>query len=204
MFKFMHEQYKSHLDFIEEVKNSDDWQSVLEYMESRAKEDPEALRKAVIEECNQNMQKEIFKSYWILFHDAERTIKKLWEEPFTYRLFESNLMLMLRVEWVEQNCPEPGKTKQFDPLHTPKAKELFAKLRKAKKLDSHDKPLGLTTSEIGVLANIIAAELEVKNKWVAFGKKWNIDKNVLRSYYNNGMELKKIGAFIDEINKLIH
>lgn len=203
MFKFMYERYQSHLDFINDVKASDDWQSVLEYMESRAKEDPEDLRKTVIEECNQNMQKEIFKSYWILFHNAERTIKKLWREPFSYPLFESNLMLMLRVEWVEQNCPERGKTKQCDPLHTPKAKELFAKLRKAKKLDSHDKPLGLTTSEIGVLANMIAAELEVKNKWVVFGKKWDIDKNVLRSYYNNGMELKKIGAFIDEIKKII-
>lgn len=187
------------------MKNSDDWQFVVETLKQRAKEeDPDALLKSITEECEQNLKKEAFKTYWVLFHNAERTIKKLWEEPFTYRLFESNLMLMLRVEWVEQNCPEQSKTKQFDPLHTPKAKELFAKLRKAKKLDSHDKPLGLTTSEIGVLANIIAAELEVKNKWVAFGKKWNIDKNVLRSYYNNGMELKKIGAFIDEINKLIH
>lgn len=202
---FIRDRYKSHLDFIEEVKNSDDWQFVVETLKERAKaEDPDALLKSITEECEQNLKKEVFKTYWVLFHDAEKTIKKVWYESFTYPIFESYLLLMLRVEWVEQNCPVGGKSKQCDPLGTPEAKELFAKLRKAKKLDSHNRPLGLTTSETGVLADLIAAELEIKNKWVAFGKKWDVDKNVLRSYYNNGMNSKKIGAFISEINKIIH
>ena len=185
MFKFMHEQYKSHLDFIEEVKNSDDWQSVLEYMESRAKEDPEALRKAVIEECNQNMQKEIFKSYWILFHDAERTIKKLWEEPFTYRLFESNLMLMLRVEWVEQNCPEPGKTKQFDPLHTPKAMALWKKLQAQGWIDENLQPK-VSNRKAAIIADELATALNLDPRWPAIEKLWgksNLSTEFSKSAY---------------------
>lgn len=201
---FTHEQYKSYLDFINEVRESNVWHIALDNIKREAAADPEAVRSFVIQECEQNLTKGPLLDFWKhTKHNVELTISEVWEGNFTRPYLKAKLVYMLKVEWVEQNCPEPGKTKQCDPLHTPKAKELFAKLRKAKKLDSHDKPLGLTTSEIGVLANIIAAELEFKNKWVVFGKKWDIDKNVLRSYYNNGMELKKIGAFIDEIKKII-
>lgn len=185
MFKFMYERYQSHLDFINDVKASDDWQSVLEYMESRAKEDPEDLRKAVIEECNQNMQKEIFKSYWILFHDAERTIKKLWREPFSYPLFESNLMLMLRVEWVEQNCPEPGKTKQCDPLHTPKAMALWKKLQAQGWIDENLQPK-VSNRKAAIIADELATALNLDPRWPAIEKLWgksNLSTEFSKSAY---------------------
>lgn len=186
---FLYEQYKSHLDFINEVKKSDDWQAVLEVLKFRAKEDPMALRKSVIEECNQNMQKEIFKSYWVLFHDAERTIKKLWREPFSYPLFESNLMLMLRVEWVEQNCPAPGKNKQPDPLHTPKAMALWRKLQAKGWIDENLQPT-VSDGMASIIASVFSAALNLNPCWPPFEKLWKkvnlsnvYSKSKLRGYY---------------------
>ena len=199
MFKFMHEQYKSHLDFIEEVKNSDDWQSVLEYMKSRAKEDPEALRKAVIEECNQNMRT-AFKIYWVLFHNAERTIKKLWEEPFTYRLFESNLMLMLRVEWVEQNCPEQSKTKQLDPLHTPKAMALWKKLQAQGWIDENLQPK-VSNRKAAIIADELATALNLDPRWPAIEKLWG--KSNLSTEFSKSAYMQYQDTFKKEVRNAL-
>ena len=186
---FIYERYNSHLDFIQAVKASKDWLYIKKNLENRAKKNPRALLETMIEECDQNMKATTFKAYWVMFHSAEKTIGKLWHEKFSIALFECNLMLMLRVEWVEQNCPEPGKTKQFDPLHTPKAMALWKKLQAKGWIDGNLRPT-VSDGMASIIASVLSEALNLNPCWSPFEKLWKkvnlsnvYSKSKLRGYY---------------------
>lgn len=199
---FVYERYESHLDFIEEVKNSDDWQYIVEILKKRAKEeDPDALLKSMIEECEQNMKKETFKTYWVLFHDAEKTMKAVWYELFSYSIFKSYLMLMLRVEWVEQNCPVTSrKTRQCDPLHTPKAMELWKRLQDKGLVDENLQPT-VSNRKAAIIADELATALNLEPRWRAIEKLWG--KSNLSTEYSKSVYMQYYDTFKKEIHNML-
>lgn len=66
-------------------------------------------------------------------------------------------------------------------------------------LDEDLQPLHLSWSERGVLAQQVSLKLGIENQWVTFGELWNMKASALRSACNNGLNLAKIGKFLDRI-----
>lgn len=88
-------------------------------------------------------------------------------------------------------------------LSTSEACALINKLVKAGILDEAFQPIGLSGSEKGVLANLLALRLNIKNLWQAFGALWDMKPDTLRSAYNKGMNQNKTMSFQDKINAII-
>lgn len=88
-------------------------------------------------------------------------------------------------------------------LSTSQACTLMNKLVKAGILDEAFQPIGLSGSEKGILANLLALRLDIKNLWQVFGALWNMKPDTLRSAYNKGMNLNKTMGFQDKINSII-
>ena len=199
---FVFEQYKSPQDFIEEVKNSDDWQFVVKILKERAKaEDPDVLLKSMIEECEQNMKKEVFKIYWTLFHDAEKTIERVWYEPFSKSIFKSYFLLMLRVEWVEQNCHVTSrKAKQCDQLHTPKAMALWRKLQAKGWIDENLQPT-VSNRKAAIIADELATALNLEPRWRTIEKLWG--KSNLSTEFSKSVYMKYYGSFKKEVHNIL-
>lgn len=88
-------------------------------------------------------------------------------------------------------------------LSNPSACILMNKLIKAGIIDEAFQPVGLSGSEKGVLANLLALRLDIKNLWQVFGALWNMKPDTLRSAYNKGMNQNKTMNFQDKINSII-
>lgn len=88
-------------------------------------------------------------------------------------------------------------------LSNPSACTLMNKLIKAGIIDEAFQPVGLSGSEKGVLANLLALRLDIKNLWQVFGALWNMKPDTLRSAYNKGMNQNKTMIFLDKINSII-
>lgn len=187
---FLHEQYKSHLDFINEVKEDAVWHIALDNIKREAAIDPEALRKFVIQECEQNLTKGPLLDFWKhTGHNVELTIREVWEGHFTKTLLKAKLVYMLQVEWVEQNCPELSKTKQLDPLHTPKAMALWKKLQAKGWIDGNLRPT-VSDGMASIIASVLSEALNLNPCWSPFEKLWKkvnlsnvYSKSKLRGYY---------------------
>ena len=88
-------------------------------------------------------------------------------------------------------------------LSNPSACILMNKLVKAGIIDEAFQPVGLSGSEKGILANLLALRLDIKNLWQVFGALWNMKPDTLRSAYNKGMNQNKTMIFLDKINSII-
>lgn len=102
------------------------------------------------------------------------------------------------------DCPTSSVTIDNIPeLSNPSACTLMNKLVKAGIIDEAFQPIGLSGSEKGVLANLLALRLDIKNLWQVFGALWNMKPDTLRSAYNKGMNQNKTMNFQDRINSII-
>lgn len=90
-----------------------------------------------------------------------------------------------------------------DELDTPQAHEALNKLVQAGMLDEQWQPVGLTLPKKGVLASLIAAQLNLKYKWKTFGLLWRMSPDVLRTKYNEGMDQIQMMEFITQIKSTL-
>ena len=84
-------------------------------------------------------------------------------------------------------------------LQTQEAEALLKKLTAAGIVDECWRPLGLSGSEKGVLASLLADRLEVDNLWQTFGALWGMKSETLRSACNLGMGQRKTLAFMERV-----
>lgn len=74
---------------------------------------------------------------------------------------------------------------EMEKFHTEKAQKLWKKLQAAGLLDDHCQPVkGTTWAVRAVIADRIASELGLINKWKSIGCFWNLNDEALRSAYN--------------------
>lgn len=198
---FLHEQYKSHLDFIKDVKMDDVWHIALDNIKRKAAIDPEALRKYVIQECEQNLTKGPLLDFWKhTGHNVELTIREVWESHFTKAFLKAKLVYMLQVEWVEQNCPEPSKTKQPDPLHTPKAMALWKKLQAKGWIDETLQPK-VSNRKAAIIASVLSETLNLNPRWTAIEKLW--ERVNLSTEYSKSTYAHYYGPFLKEVTNTL-
>ncbi|MBP3517664.1 MAG: hypothetical protein J6K31_04515 [Parabacteroides sp.] len=96
-------------------------------------------------------------------------------------------------------CPAAGRADMFPP----DAPRLFDKLVQAGMLDADYRPVGLSGAEKGVLANLLATRLGIKNLWQAFGELWGIKPETLRTANTKAQSQLKTSRFMDEIKRII-
>ena len=103
-------------------------------------------------------------------------------------------------------CPKPQKEKgnidapTLPPLlRTDKAMVLWQKAQDAGYVDANYQPL-ISRTQSALLANAMAKQLGIKEKWKVFEGLWN-RKNMYRDYYK-ALNLQQSLAFQDEIKKL--
>ena len=90
-----------------------------------------------------------------------------------------------------------------DALHTPRAEALLARLVDAGRTDEHWPPLSLSTAEKGVLASLLADQLEIGNHWKFFGRLWDMNSETLRTAYNKGMDQHRTADFMERVNRAL-
>lgn len=90
-----------------------------------------------------------------------------------------------------------------DELKTEKAQKIMQNLMDIGVVTEDFMPLGISTSEAAVLANLIGQELEIKNIWSVFGNYWGPNSNSMKSAFYRGMDQKKTAAFLDKVKPAI-
>lgn len=78
--------------------------------------------------------------------------------------------------------------------------ELWSKVRKAGLVDDDGQPT-VSRPEAALLANMIAAQLGITNKWKFFEKLWH--RNNMRSDYNTALDQRKSLEFQAKLKKII-
>ncbi|WP_455640396.1 hypothetical protein [Parabacteroides sp.] len=131
--------------------------------------------------------------------------------PIFQTLVQGNMKVEDEVSEPATDCPTTSANSatsatidDIPELSTPSASALMNKLVRAGILDEAFQPVGLSGSEKGVLANLLAVRLDITNLWQVFGALWNMKPDTLRSAYNKGMNQNKTINFQDKINSIIH
>lgn len=87
-----------------------------------------------------------------------------------------------------------------EPLATPEGRLLLEKARKAGYLDAHYQPK-LSNTKSAMLADEIAARLQIRNRWKVFEQFWN-RHNMYKDNYE-GRDQKQSSSFLDEIRTVL-
>ena len=69
-------------------------------------------------------------------------------------------------------------------------------------LDSDFQPKNLSWSQSALLAKDASERLHIDDVWQQFGQLWEIDPQILRSYFNRAMNQKKTLQFLDTLKKI--
>lgn len=88
-------------------------------------------------------------------------------------------------------------------LNTPQAHAVLSRLIDAGILDESFQPLNLSNTEKGVLADLLATKLEIRNLWQVFGTLWGMKTEVLRVANNKAQDQVKTSRFIEKIKHII-
>jgi hypothetical protein len=103
-------------------------------------------------------------------------------------------------------CPKPQKEKgnidapTLPPLlRTDKAMVLWQKVQEAGYVDANYQPL-ISRTQAALLADAIAEQLGIKEKWKVFESLWN--RKYMRSDYNLALTRKRTLDFQDELKRL--
>lgn len=83
------------------------------------------------------------------------------------------------------------------------AKELMLKLSCAGLVSDDWQPTDLSIAERGYLAGEIASRLNIKNKWVVFGRLWGQKPETLRQGNNKATGQAKTGLFIEKLKRIL-
>jgi len=86
-------------------------------------------------------------------------------------------------------------------LKTEEATTLLDKLKSAGLLDEEYQPINLSRAFKAVLANTIAAELNIEKKWKVFEEFWNI--RALASAYTKAILQNNVVDFIKKVEAII-
>ena len=85
-------------------------------------------------------------------------------------------------------------------LETEEARRLFAAAQEAGWVDDDFQPL-LSRAQSALLADHIATQLKIRNKWKVFEAFWAMKG--LRSAYNNALNQKQFDEFYEKLKKII-
>lgn len=85
-------------------------------------------------------------------------------------------------------------------LSTLRAMRLWQRLQQAGLTDAQYQPVGLSRTEMAILAFDMSKLLHIKDMWVTFGRLWR--KKNLRNDYNDALNQRKSLEFRDEVKKL--
>ena len=88
-------------------------------------------------------------------------------------------------------------------LNTPQPHAVLSRLIDADILDESFQPLNLSNTEKGVLADLLATKLEIRNLWQVFGTLWGMKTEVLRVANNKAQDQVKTSRFIEKIKHII-
>ena len=69
-------------------------------------------------------------------------------------------------------------------------------------LDVDWQPVRLSWSQSALLAKDASERLHIDDVWQQFGQLWDIDPQILRSYFNRAMNQKKTLQFLDTLKKI--
>lgn len=89
-----------------------------------------------------------------------------------------------------------------EPLCTPQAEALLAKLCAAGIVDETWQPVGLSNAEKGTLVEYIVEKLGIHSKWKFFGNLWKIDPETLRTAKARGLDQNKTWKFRSKLGRL--
>ena len=89
-----------------------------------------------------------------------------------------------------------------EPLSTPQAEALLAKLCAAGIVDAAWQPVGLSNAEKGTLVEYIVEKLGIHSKWKFFGNLWKIDPETLRTAKARGHDQSKTWKFRSKLDSL--
>lgn len=105
--------------------------------------------------------------------------------------------------WPEEafTCDKLPESSPLKKLLTPKAKRMWHRLQEAGMIDKKYQPVGLSRTEMAIVAYDVSDLLGIKNMWVTFGRLWN--KKNLRNDYNDSMYQKKSLKFRDKLKKIL-
>ena len=101
-----------------------------------------------------------------------------------------------KVEEEEENAGAP----MPDVLASEEAMRLWDAAREAGWVDEHYQPL-VSRTKAAVLADHMAGLLGIGNKWKVFEKIWK--RNNMRGDYNDALDQKQYGKFLDKMKKII-
>lgn len=108
----------------------------------------------------------------------------------------------------EQDAAKPKGKPQQRPkgvlpqeLSTDKAMRIWRKLQQAGYIDDHYQPVNLSRTMSAVVAEKMAALLDISDLWKPFEQLW--DRNNMKADYNHAMNLMKTRGFLDELNSLL-
>ena len=104
--------------------------------------------------------------------------------------------------WPEEafTCDNCSDDRLISNLLTPKAMRMWHGLQRAGMIDKKYQPVGLSRTEMAILAYDMSKLLGIKNMWVTFERLWN--KNNLRNDYNDSIYQKKSLAFRDKLKQV--
>ncbi|MBQ3754380.1 MAG: hypothetical protein II864_12720 [Prevotella sp.] len=86
-------------------------------------------------------------------------------------------------------------------LSTDKAMRIWTKLQAAGYIDGNYQPVGLSRTEIAVMADVLSIELKTESRWKAFVTLWG--REDLRIDYNRAINQDKTHAFRDKLKAII-
>lgn len=96
--------------------------------------------------------------------------------------------------------PEPTENNTIPkPLCTDEAQCILNRMCSAGILDEYWQPVGLSNTEKGVLASLLANQLGICNLWKTFGFLWRINPETLRIACNKGMGQKRTEKFMERV-----
>ena len=88
----------------------------------------------------------------------------------------------------------------FKKLSTPMAMQMWQRLQQAGYIDDDYQPIGLSRTELAILAYDMSKRLGIRDKWKTFEKLW--DKKNLRNDYNEAMNQRKSLEFREKLKLL--
>ena len=105
------------------------------------------------------------------------------------------------VSSVRQTTTDNTQTELPEMLKSAEAMALWKKVQDAGYIDKHYQPT-LSRTQSALLANAMAKQLGIKEKWKLFGELWN-RKNMYRDYYQALNQSQSL-EFQDKLKRLFH
>lgn len=186
MTKHKREDYASHLEWLEEVKQDRLWRTQLERLQSK-----DSDTKQLHDDALEMIGRERTYHCWNIYsHNIELTIEEVWEAgELSLPTLKFQTIGMLTIEWLEEHgqSEDKGKKKRELPKELQKngVKANLDKLKSMGLLDDNYQPVKgkVQLNQLAAIANKIGDSYGIDDRWSAFGKLWGKKSENLRSSF---------------------